>query len=51
MRAPEVLPKSSVHRPWNVRHNYLLDAIDHRFDRIEESMVFGRANPDRAQSA
>ncbi len=37
-----VLPKSGTHRPWNVRHNYLLDAIDHRFDRIEESMVFGR---------
>jgi cation diffusion facilitator CzcD-associated flavoprotein CzcO len=43
MRALDVLPKSSVHRPWNVRHNYLLDALDHRFDRIEESMVFGRA--------
>jgi hypothetical protein len=43
LRAPDVLPKSSIHRPWNVRHNYLLDAIDHRFDRIEESMVFGRA--------
>jgi len=26
-----------------VRHNYLLDAIDHRFDHIGESMVFGRA--------
>jgi cation diffusion facilitator CzcD-associated flavoprotein CzcO len=33
LRAPDVLPKSSLHRPWNVRHNYLLDAIDHRFDR------------------
>jgi hypothetical protein len=42
LRAPDVMPKSSLHRPWNVRHNYLLDALDHRFDRIEESMVFGR---------
>ncbi len=41
-RAPHALPKSGIHRPWNVRHNYVLDAIDHRFDRIEESMVFGR---------
>jgi cation diffusion facilitator CzcD-associated flavoprotein CzcO len=41
-RAAHVLPKSGTHRPWNVRHNYVLDAIDHRFDRIEESMVFGR---------
>ncbi|HEX2214484.1 MAG TPA: FAD-dependent oxidoreductase, partial [Mycobacterium sp.] len=42
-RAPHALPKSGTHRPWNVRHNYLLDAIDHRFDRIEEQMVFGHA--------
>lgn len=42
-RAPHALPKSGIRRPWNVRHNYPLDVIDHRFDRIEESMVFGRA--------
>ncbi len=42
-RSPHALPKSGTHRPWNVRHNYVLDVIDHRFDRIEESMVFGRA--------
>ena len=41
-RALHALPKSGVRRPWKVRHNYLLDVIDHRFDRIEESMVFGR---------
>lgn len=41
-RAKNVLPKSGTYRPWKVRHNYLLDAIDHRFDRIEEAMVFGR---------
>ncbi|CAN3128040.1 flavin-containing monooxygenase [Mycobacterium sp. smrl_JER01] len=44
-RAAHVLPKSGTHRPWNVRHNYVLDAIDHRLDRIEESMVFGRTPP------
>lgn len=49
-RAAHVLPKSGTRRPWNVRHNYVLDAIDHRFDRIEESMVFGRA-PAPAQPA
>jgi cation diffusion facilitator CzcD-associated flavoprotein CzcO len=50
-RAAHVLPKSGTHRPWNVRHNYVLDAIDHRFDRIEESMVFGRAEAKEASSA
>jgi hypothetical protein len=25
-----------------VRQNYLADAIDYRFDRVEEAMVFGR---------
>jgi len=42
-RALHALPKSGTRRPWNVRHNYVLDVIDHRLDRIEESMVFGRA--------
>ena len=50
-RAAHALPKSGTHRPWNVRHNYVLDAIDHRFDRIEESMVFGRVDAKSAQSA
>ena len=50
-RALHALPKSGTHRPWNVRHNYVLDAIDHRFDRIEESMVFGRVDAKSAQSA
>ena len=50
-RAGHVLPKSGTHRPWNVRHNYVLDAIDHRFDRIDESMVFGRANVNAVKSA
>ncbi|AIU07249.1 flavin-containing monooxygenase [Mycolicibacterium smegmatis] len=42
-RSEHALPRSGTKRPWHVRHNYLLDAIDHRFDRIDESMVFGRA--------
>jgi cation diffusion facilitator CzcD-associated flavoprotein CzcO len=50
-RSAHVLPKSGTHRPWNVRHNYVLDAIDHRFDRIEESMVFGRTSVEAAKSA
>jgi hypothetical protein len=50
-RAAHVLPKSGTHRPWNVRHNFVLDAIDHRFDRIEESMVFGRVPAEAAKSA
>ncbi|KAA0097939.1 NAD(P)/FAD-dependent oxidoreductase [Mycolicibacterium sp. P1-18] len=48
-RAPHALPKSGIRRPWNVRHNYVLDILDHRFDRIEESMVFGRAPAQTAQ--
>lgn len=51
LRSPDVLPKSGTHRPWKVRHNYLLDALDHRFDRIEESMVFGRVNAQESQPA
>ena len=50
-RALHALPKSGTHRPWNVRHNYVLDTIDHRFDRIEESMVFGRVEAKTAQTA
>jgi cation diffusion facilitator CzcD-associated flavoprotein CzcO len=50
-RALHALPKSGTRRPWNVRHNYVLDAIDHRFDRIDESMVFGRVAAKSAQSA
>lgn len=50
-RSGHVLPKSGIHRPWNVRHNYVLDVIDHRFDRIEESMVFGRAHDRAVKSA
>jgi hypothetical protein len=50
-RALHALPKSGTHRPWNVRHNYVLDVIDHRFDRIEESMVFGRVSEEAVKSA
>lgn len=47
LRSPHALPRSGTRRPWNVRQNYFADALDYRFDRIEESMVFGRAT-DRA---
>jgi cation diffusion facilitator CzcD-associated flavoprotein CzcO len=50
LRSLHALPKSGTKRPWNVRQNYFADAIDYRFDRIEESMVFGRAT-DRAPLA
>ncbi|WP_123025687.1 flavin-containing monooxygenase [Mycolicibacterium stellerae] len=50
-RALHALPKSGTRRPWNVRHNYVLDSIDHRFDRIEESMVFGRVDAKSTQTA
>lgn len=43
LRNPHALPRSGTKRPWKVRHNYLADKIDHRFDHIEESMIFGRA--------
>ena len=49
-RAKHALPKSGTRRPWMVRHNYLLDVIDHRSDRIEESMVFGWAAAGKKQS-
>jgi cation diffusion facilitator CzcD-associated flavoprotein CzcO len=42
-RSGHALPKSGTRRPWNVRQNYFADAIDYRFDRIDEAMVFGRA--------
>ncbi|GAB7146523.1 flavin-containing monooxygenase [Mycobacterium riyadhense] len=43
-RSLHALPKSGTKRPWNVRQNYFADAIDYRFDRIEEAMVFGRVH-------
>jgi cation diffusion facilitator CzcD-associated flavoprotein CzcO len=48
LRAPHALPKSGIKRPWNVRQNYFADAIDYRFDRITEAMVFGRAKEKSA---
>ena len=47
LRSPHALPRSGTKRPWNVRQNYFADALDYRFDRIEESMVFGRAEQHR----
>ncbi len=41
-RSPEALPKSGTRGHWQVRHNYYRDAIDHRINKVEDSMVFGR---------
>jgi cation diffusion facilitator CzcD-associated flavoprotein CzcO len=41
LRSLDVLPKSGTRRPWALTHNYLRDAVGHRFEAIEESMVFG----------
>jgi len=43
LRSPDVLPKSGTRRPWALTHNYLRDALGHRFEAVEQSMVFGRA--------
>jgi cation diffusion facilitator CzcD-associated flavoprotein CzcO len=50
LRAPHALPKSGIKRPWNVRQNYYADAIDYRFDRITEAMVFGRVDQKTARA-
>ena len=38
-RSPHALPKSGTRRPWNVRHNYALDIVEHRFDRRHANSV------------
>ena len=43
LRGVDALPKSGTRRPWMLTHNYLRDAMAHRFDDIGDSMVFGRA--------
>ena len=48
-RGRHVHPKSGTHRPWKVSHNFLRDALRRRFDRIEESMVFGRVGGEHLQ--
>ena len=40
LRNLHALPRSGIKRPWNVRQNYFADALDYRFDRITEAMVF-----------
>ena len=51
LRALDVLPKSGTRRPWALTHNYLRDVLGHRFETIEESMVFGRAATASVPSA
>jgi cation diffusion facilitator CzcD-associated flavoprotein CzcO len=51
LRGLGVLPKSGTRRPWVVGHNFLRDALGHRFASVEESMVFGRVPVEQARSA
>jgi cation diffusion facilitator CzcD-associated flavoprotein CzcO len=46
-RGQHVHPKSGTRRPWKVSVNFLNDALRGRFDRVEESMVFGCAKAER----
>ncbi len=43
LRGLEALPKSATQRPWMLSHTYIRDAVGHRLEQIDESMVFGRA--------
>ena len=43
LRGLQALPKSGQRRPWMLSHTYVRDAIGHRLEPIDESMVFGRA--------
>lgn len=51
LRALDVMPKSGTKRPWNVRQNYIVDAIDHCFDRVTESMIFGNCAHKASRAA
>ncbi len=51
LRSLDVLPKSGTRRPWALTHDFLRDAISHRFASVEESMVFGRVRSSESQSA
>jgi hypothetical protein len=42
-RASHERPKTGTKRPWSEGHNYLADVVDHRFKRIGDATVFGRA--------
>jgi cation diffusion facilitator CzcD-associated flavoprotein CzcO len=42
-RGLHTLPKSGTRKPWVMGHNFLADALGHRFAAVDESMVFGRA--------
>jgi cation diffusion facilitator CzcD-associated flavoprotein CzcO len=50
-RGLHMLPKSGTRRPWVVSHNFVADALGHRFAAVDESMVFGRQPVDAARTA
>ncbi|MEP9394484.1 MULTISPECIES: flavin-containing monooxygenase [Gordonia] len=41
-RSPEAHPKSGTRGRWQVRHNYYRDLLEHRFDKVNDGLVFGR---------
>ncbi|RPA59402.1 NAD(P)/FAD-dependent oxidoreductase [Gordonia oryzae] len=43
LRSPEAYPKSGTRGAWEVRHNYYRDLLDHRLDKVDDGLVFGRA--------
>jgi cation diffusion facilitator CzcD-associated flavoprotein CzcO len=47
-RGLHMLPKSGTRRPWMLSHNFLRDALGHRFASVEESMVFGTVGGEQA---
>jgi cation diffusion facilitator CzcD-associated flavoprotein CzcO len=47
-RGLHMLPKSGTRKPWVVSHNFLADALGHRFTSVDESMVFGRVAKESA---
>ena len=51
LRSLDVLPKSGTRRPWALTHDFLRDAISHRFESVGGSMVFGRVRSDETQPA
>jgi cation diffusion facilitator CzcD-associated flavoprotein CzcO len=51
LRGLGLLPKSGTRRPWVISHNFLRDALGHRFQDVEESMVFGRVPAEVVRTA
>jgi cation diffusion facilitator CzcD-associated flavoprotein CzcO len=48
LRGLHMLPRSGTRKPWVISHNFLADALGHRFAAVDESMVFGRVAKESA---